>query len=233
MRLLLAALLCATISDAQDRLHEKVERLYEAGRYERQLPYGKPEPLPPEPAKKVEGDDREREPLIDRNPATPVSRGPRPDPPPGPGRLAAFLFWLPWIAVGVLVAFMIANLISRRRKLAAKPPETRTRVPVPAPAPAAETPASLGLAEALAREGRYAEAIHALLLAAIEAVREVRPVAASLTSREVAASAGALSDGGRQALRQIVQAVEITRFGGRPAGAREYEACVAAIGTIV
>jgi hypothetical protein len=230
MRLLLAALLCATISAAQDRLHEKVERLYEAGRYERELPYGKAAPPRPEPPKEdVERNDRGREPVIDRNRAS-ADFQPRPEPPPGPGRLAELLLWLPWIVVGVFAAVMIANLVRHRRARRAARVEPRTAAP--APAPAAGTPAALTDAEALAREGRYAEAIHALLLAAIEALRGVRPVAASLTSREVAASAGALSDNGREALRQIVQAVEITRFGGRDAGAREYAACVAAMGLI-
>src|SRR5262249_7439101 len=67
-------------------------------------------------------------------------------------------------------------------------------------------------AEALAAEGRWAEAIHALLLKTLEALSAAARLAPSLTSREIVARIG-VAPRARDALADLVLAVELSRFG--------------------
>lgn len=72
-------------------------------------------------------------------------------------------------------------------------------------------------ADALAREGRYAEAVHLLLFRSIEDIqtRLEGGVPTSLTAREIAAL-GRLPERARKGLAPIIQVVEKSYFGGRP-----------------
>jgi len=72
-------------------------------------------------------------------------------------------------------------------------------------------------ADALAREGRFAEAIHHLLFRSIEDIARRRPmlVRPALTSRELAASEG-IPGGARNLFSGIAGLVERSLFGGRP-----------------
>jgi hypothetical protein len=100
-----------------------------------------------------------------------------------------------------------------------------------ATAPAApERAALVEDAEALARAGRFAEAIHALLLAALRELgrRSGSPAASpAATSREVLRS-GSLPTEARAALSPLVSAVESIHFGGLAAGLDEYAGCATA-----
>ena len=80
-------------------------------------------------------------------------------------------------------------------------------------------------AEALAAEGRWAEAIHALLLKTLEALSAAARLAPSLTSREIVARIG-VAPRARDALADLVLAVELSRFGGASAGAADYARCL-------
>lgn len=84
----------------------------------------------------------------------------------------------------------------------------------------------LGAADALAAEGRFAEAMHVLLLQALAAIRRrlEEPFADSLTSREILGSRR-LSDALRMPLRDVVHRVEWTYFGEYPAAEADYLAC--------
>ena len=86
--------------------------------------------------------------------------------------------------------------------------------------------AALGAADQLAAGGRFAEAMHVLLLQGLAAIRVGldEEFADSLTSREILRSAR-LSDAGRSSLRDIVDRVELTYFGQRPAALADYVAC--------
>src|SRR5262245_4606744 len=86
--------------------------------------------------------------------------------------------------------------------------------------------AALGAADQLAAEGRFVEAMHVLLLQGLSAIRVGldEEFADSLTSREILRSAR-LSDAGRSSLRDIVDRVELTYFGQRPAALPDYVAC--------
>jgi hypothetical protein len=76
--------------------------------------------------------------------------------------------------------------------------------------------------EALAREGRFGDAIHGLLLNLIARARGLAP---SLTSREIVRRMK-LSQPVRKALAELVLAVERSHFGGRQAVAADYRACL-------
>jgi hypothetical protein len=81
-------------------------------------------------------------------------------------------------------------------------------------------------AEDLARQGRFVEAMHVLLLQSLAEIRRRRgeSFAQSQTSREILRSVR-LSETGRAALRDIVARVERSYFGDHPAGAAEYRSC--------
>ena len=74
----------------------------------------------------------------------------------------------------------------------------------------------LGDADALAAQGRFAEAVHLLLFRSIDDIQEKRQgvVGRSLTAREIGALGG-LPDRVRAALSPIIRIVERSFFGGR------------------
>jgi hypothetical protein len=84
----------------------------------------------------------------------------------------------------------------------------------------------LAAADELAGEGRYAEAMHVLLLRGLADIRARldEPFADSLTSREILRSTR-LPDKARDSLRDVVGRVEWTYFGEYPAGQQDYAAC--------
>ena len=84
----------------------------------------------------------------------------------------------------------------------------------------------LAAADELAREGRYAEAMHVLLLRGLADIRARldEPFANSLTSREILRSTR-LPEQARGSLRNVVGHVEWTYFGEYPAGQEDYAAC--------
>jgi hypothetical protein len=83
-----------------------------------------------------------------------------------------------------------------------------------------------GIADTLAAERRFMEAMHELLLEAIARIRALRGdrLGDSLTSREVLNRAE-LSDAGSAALRSMIGQVELTYFGEYPAVQSDYLAC--------
>jgi hypothetical protein len=87
-------------------------------------------------------------------------------------------------------------------------------------------PHHLAIAEALAAENRFVEAMHELLLEALGAIRARlgERLADSLTSREILYKAP-LPERGRGALREIIGRVEWTYFGEHPAQRADYLAC--------
>jgi len=92
---------------------------------------------------------------------------------------------------------------------------------------ASEEPVAIPIAsaEALAADGRWAEAIHALLLKTLEALSAAARLAPSLTSREIVAQVR-VAPRAREALAGLVLAVELSRFGGASADAADYARCL-------
>lgn len=99
---------------------------------------------------------------------------------------------------------------------------------------AAPVRAWLDEADALAREGRFAEAVRHLLFRSIEdlAARRPRLVRPALTSRELAAAPG-LPEQARQLFARIAASVERSLFGGRPVDAAEWSEARAAYADLV
>ena len=86
-------------------------------------------------------------------------------------------------------------------------------------------PFQAGDPDALAREGKYAEAILALLVQSLRSVGWRPSIEGSLTAREVLwAIAG--GDPRRTPLAKVVEGAERVRFGGEPATREAYEALV-------
>lgn len=86
--------------------------------------------------------------------------------------------------------------------------------------------ALLSEADALAAQGRFAEAVHLLLYRSIEDIEGRRPglVRPAMTSRDLAEAEG-LPGIARDAFSQIARAVEISLFGGRSIDAGAWQRC--------
>lgn len=150
-----------------------------------------------------------------------------------PPWLAEVLFWGILAGVAALVLFFIATLVLdllknptalKRNRERARPGALRVETP-PAERRTAD-PGTLAAADRLAAEGRFGEAIHLLLLVALERLRrELGPrVAPALTGREVL-GLPALPDAAAEPLTRMVQVSEINHFGGRAAAEPDYLRC--------
>lgn len=128
------------------------------------------------------------------------------------------IFWAAIVLViGGLLYFLFGEAVRMRLGLARKPKETPVDDVLTDIRPDADRARSLlEEADALAREGRFAEAVHLLLFRSIEDVqaRLDGGVPTSLTAREIA-GLGSLPDRARRALKPIIQIVENSFFGGR------------------
>jgi hypothetical protein len=84
----------------------------------------------------------------------------------------------------------------------------------------------LAAADDLARQGRFVDAMHVLLLQGLADIRRHlgEQFADSFTSREILRSTK-LSESGREPLRDIITRVEWTYFGKHPAEREDYLAC--------
>jgi hypothetical protein len=131
-----------------------------------------------------------------------------------------FLFRaLLWAGLAVLVVLAVVWVARRLR-----PPARDVGAAEPVPAEAAPDIA-IESAAALAAEGRYAEAIHALLLETLEALSRAARLAPSFTSREIVERVP-LAQAARDALAGLVDAVELSWFGGLTPGEAEYAWCL-------
>ncbi|MGB8932021.1 MAG: DUF4129 domain-containing protein [Anaeromyxobacteraceae bacterium] len=135
------------------------------------------------------------------------------------GPLALLLKILLWAGLAVLVIMAIVWLA---RRLSAPPRD----VVVSDAAPPAAADIAIESAEALAAAGRWAEAIHALLLETLSALARAARITPSLTSREIVERVR-LPREAREALSGLVFAVEVSRFGGAAAREDDYRACLA------
>jgi len=144
----------------------------------------------------------------------------------------SFTFWLfghgRWVGLSLLLALLVLCLVCiavavlRARARRATP--WQESVPV-ASAPGGAASPHLAQAEAHAGEGRFAEAIHELLLQALADIRSVQGTALppSLTSREILGLAK-LAPSPRGTLRVLIGRVEWTFFGLRAAELSDYQA---------
>ena len=132
-----------------------------------------------------------------------------------------YVFWIGVIAGAAYILWMaVRDLIPMsygRQKASSAPADWRPD--------AAEARALLEAAAALARAGRFAEAIHILLFRSIEDIAAKKPGALSraLTSREIVA-ATPMPDAARAAFARSAVAVERTFCGGRSAAEADFRA---------
>lgn len=145
---------------------------------------------------------------------------------PAPSWLIEFLRILFWAAVAGVVAVVAFFLIRGILRITA-----RKQLPAPHAAPRARPRIGwkpLEAAEAHARAGRFAEAVHVLWLGCIEELRAHGGFdpAVSLTSREILAAAPLATDQ-RSALSFLVAKVEVSLFGHRALDGSDYEECAA------
>ena len=142
---------------------------------------------------------------------------------------------LMWLVIAVLLAVVAWMVIERFRhgkwRLPTLPSASRAEIDeddawVPEAAPAR---AWLTEADALAAEGRYAEAVHHLLIRSIEDIVRRRPnvVRPALTSREISA-AEAMPKPARSLFAMIAALVERSLFGGRPVDGQDWTTARAA-----
>ncbi|NYF30452.1 MULTISPECIES: DUF4129 domain-containing protein [Sphingopyxis] len=169
---------------------------------------------------------------------------PPPPPPPTPewlksllGALGDFFEWsapavkpLMWIAVALLLLFLLyhfvpafARWVDTLRYGRKRGGDTDDHV---GQAEAGAARALLAEADALAAEGRFAEAVHLLLYRSVEDIEGRRPglVKPAMTSRDLA-EANDLPSVARGAFSRIARAVEISLFGGRLIDAGAWEQC--------
>ncbi|GLH75774.1 hypothetical protein SSBR45G_06820 [Bradyrhizobium sp. SSBR45G] len=140
-----------------------------------------------------------------------------------PPELGRLLLWGAVIVGTLVIAWSLRDslpVISRSRRIVARDPDA------PPQTQADRMDEAQIEADALARQGRYADAMHLLLLNSLSEIRAVlgTSFAVSLTSREILRRVQ-LTDVGRQSLTSIVRNVERTYFGGGHAGLGDYSAC--------
>jgi hypothetical protein len=151
---------------------------------------------------------------------------------------ARILLWTVLAAAACAFAIMVYRRIRdgewslpRRRRSVGVDPGEEEEAWSPEAAPARSW---LREADALAAEGRFAEAVHHLLFRSIEDIGRRRPrlVRPALTSRELA-SAEALPPPARSLFSRIAGMVERSLFGGRPVEAGDWTAARSAYADLV
>lgn len=161
-----------------------------------------------------------------------------PPPPPGwlrpliealeaMGPVFKIIFWLGLAAIVIAVLWFIAREVIRIR-LPGKTDKLNISDDTWRPAPAAAL-ALLSDADALAAEGRFAEAVHLLLLRSINEIdgRLPNTVRPALTARDIA-GLSRLPAAARPAFDKIARAVESSLFGGRSVDRATFVDCRAA-----
>ncbi len=133
----------------------------------------------------------------------------------------AFILKALLVVALVVAAVLAATWLGRRLARPIEDPQAPTESPTDPAAAAFE----MGVAEALAAAGRYAEAIHLLLLETLAALSTAARLAPSLTCREIVAQAP-MPPKAREALAALAQAVEVSHFGGARPTETDYGACL-------
>lgn len=217
--LLFAALLCLVPAPtraevAPERVREGVDEILADPRYQRARPDGSfevPDTIPDVPFDLPDFSPRSFEP----SEASGVSEA---------------LLWVLAAVFGVALIAVVARegvRLARRRGTKKKKRALAGGEGLDLATAAAERlPASLAEALALARQGRFEEAIHVLLRGALGYLHALSDFSLepALTSREVLVRAPLARDT-RGAFEDLVMTVEVSLFGGMPVGAEDFERC--------
>ena len=224
--LALAMLLASGPAWAQDtdaeEIRSETEKALERGDIQRDAPLAE--------QVRQHADDISKDPSLQHEPPTPKAPPPPRDASSGipiPGEVFLYLL-IAVLAVALCVVghhlygtYAVGRRVSKKvdqpLHVATQPIVRSADAPLP----------DLDEIERLARAGAYAEAIHLMLLRALEALRQRLGTswAKSMTSREIARRSE-LPASDRSALKMLVGAVEISRFGGQSANEQIYRACL-------
>jgi hypothetical protein len=220
---LVLAMLCASAPawsqeiDAEE-IRSETEKALERGDIQRDAPLAE------------HADDIAEDPSLQHEP--PKHRAP---PPPAsssgvpiPGEIFLSLLIAVLAIALCIVAYHLYGTYAPGRRMSKKKVDQPLQVATQPIARSADAPLpDLDEIERLARAGAYAEAIHLMLLRALEALRRRLGTswAKSMTSREIARRSE-LPATDRTALKMLVGAVEISRFGGQSANEQIYRACL-------
>jgi hypothetical protein len=147
--------------------------------------------------------------------------------PVGLGMVAQALLWgLMALAVGLCIFWLARELTGYAGEAPAEgePDEDGPRTRDGPDRAVVERP--LGDADELARQGRFGEAIHVLLLRTLQELARRLPerLPSSLTSREIVERVR-MPDDARGALSVLVGAVEVSHFGAATPGPGEFQQC--------
>jgi hypothetical protein len=214
MPMALASLaLLASVAAADGDLRGRAQSIVTKGGYQTTLPAGTSAPTSPPPSPAPSRSQRARPPRVGGS---------------GIPLIPASVLWSLLVAIGVAaLALVLWRMLEARRAR-----EGPGRAPGPSrdAAPARRTLriGPLTDVEDLARQGRFGEAIHLLLLHLFAALQR-RPATAPApahTGREVLARTR-LASQARDALGVLVTAAEKVHFGGRSASREDYDACLA------
>lgn len=183
------------IQDNQQNFDQAYRELIESGRYQMELPQVEP-PTPREPPSWLADLLRWLETL------GPVWQG---------------LFWILVIGLAALILFGIGRALYRRFSDPPVSGDEDEHAPDYWRPEAKTAQGLLGEADALAKQGRYAEAAHLLLFRSIADIEERLPdfMRPALTSRDIA-NAPALPAPARSAFSSIARIVESGIFAARP-----------------
>jgi len=169
------------------------------------------------------------DPTLQHEPPEPIEQPPaRPMSLPIPGQLFLYLLLgVLGIALCVVAYHLYRTYAPNRRAWSDRGDQPADLVSRAIAASGADPLPELDEIERLAKAGAYAEAIHLMLLRALEALRRQLGAtwAKSLTSREIARRSE-LGPTDRRALSMLVGAVEISRFGGQSANEQVYRTCL-------
>jgi uncharacterized protein DUF4129 len=206
-----AALLSGGPAGAQSETAEiqaKARAVLGDPRYQRELPAHAPPPADP----RYRGGPSVRLPSSADSAALPAL---------GAG---AFLAQVVFVVLVVIAVLLVLFWLSRELISRSRAPREGPGAEEPAETETAEREPAFEDAARLAAEGRHAEAIHALLLAAIRhfAAHSRVAVQPSRTSRELVRLLP-LGPEPRQAFTELVRTVELSLFGGVAVGREEYE----------
>jgi len=137
-----------------------------------------------------------------------------------------WIFWGGLLVVVVLIAwFLVRDLVRIRIERRARPANLTEGPEAWRPAPD-KVRALLSDADALAAQGRFAEAAHLILVRSVDDFASHRPgvVKPALTSRDLA-GLEAMPQAARSAFSLIAREVERSLFGGRAVDADRFAAC--------
>ena len=224
--LLALAMLCASgPARAQDtdaeQIRNETEQALDRGEIQRDPPLAE--------QVRQHAEDIGKDPSLQHEPPTP--KAPKPDSDisvPIPPEVFLYLLIAVLGVALCIVAYHLYGTYAFGRRASKKVDHPLQVATQPIMRPAGETPLpDLDEIERLARAGAFAEAIHLMLLRALEALRHRLGTswAKSLTSREIARRSE-LAPTDRSALKMLVGAVEISRFGGQSANEQIYRACL-------